>query len=71
MGSGISLSDKQVCQIIKRDLSLEYHTLIIHRKYNASPWELCKNYVDDAKYNVLNNYIDSIYKLRQKSKNVY
>ena len=67
MGSGISLSDKQVCQIVKRDLSIEYHTLCAARSGGKSIWELCKNQVDDVKYIGLNKYVDSIYKKKTRT----
>lgn len=65
MGSGISLSDEQVTQIIKRDLTQEYHTLYTNRKPCAPEWESYRNFLDEEKYKQNTKYVDMVYQMRQ------
>ncbi len=54
MGSGISLSDYQITEIIKREINKEYLDLIERRRLetalNNSQWKICKSFVEDEKY---------------------
>ncbi len=54
MGSGISLSDYQITEIIKREINNEYLSLVEKRKLektlNNSQWKICKSLVQDEKY---------------------
>ena len=68
MGSGISLSDKQLTQIIKRDLAIEYHTLCKTRKPCATAWEKYRNELDEAKYRSSIKAIDILHVRRQDHK---
>ncbi len=66
MGSGISLSDEQLTQIVKRDLKIEYNTLVATRKPCATAWETYRNYLDEAKFNAINKRVDIVYQERKK-----
>lgn len=68
MGSGISLSDKQLTQIIKRDLTIEYRTLCATRKPCASAWEKYRNELDEARYKGSVRAIDLIHTRRLNHK---
>ncbi len=65
MGSGISLSDEQLTQIVKRDLKIEYNTLLATRKPCAVAWEKYRNELDKAKFIATNKRIDIIYNQRK------
>ncbi len=65
MGSGISLSDEQLTQIVKRDLQIDYHTLIATRKPCAVAWEKYRNELDEARFIATNKRIDIIYSQRK------
>lgn len=66
MGSGISLSDKQLTQIIKRDLAIDYHTLCSTRKPCVVAWEKYRNELDEVKYVRTIKAVDLIYEQRGK-----
>jgi hypothetical protein len=76
MGSGISLSDYQITEIIKREINKEYLDLIERRRLetalNNSQWKICKSFVEDEKYYLsLRTIDDSLERIQsQRMKNL-
>jgi hypothetical protein len=71
MGSGISLSDYQVTEIVKRDLGNEYQKIIANRGVSNSQWKICKSYLEDELYYItlreINNSLERIQSQRVKN----
>lgn len=74
MGSGISLTDYQITEIIKRDINKEYLNLVEKRKLETamdnSQWRICKSFVEDEKYymtlRAVNNSLEQVQSQRMK-----
>ncbi len=74
MGSGISLSDYQITEIIKREINKEYLCIVEKRKLetalNNSQWRICKSFVEDEKYymtlRAVNNSLEEVQSKRMK-----
>ena len=69
MGSGISLTDYQLTEIIKRDLAIEYQQIISKRKPCYSLYEEYRNWLDGEKYyRQLKQINDSLEQRQSKKK---
>lgn len=67
MGSGLSLTDKQVTYIMKRDLLIDYNILIKNRHPCAHDWTLYRNQLDNDTYVNKVKKIEQIYNDRNKT----
>jgi hypothetical protein len=75
MGSGISLSDYQITEIIKREINQDYLDLVEKRRLetalNNSQWKIYKSFVEDEKYymslRTINDSLERIQSQRMKN----
>ena len=70
MGSGLSLTDYQLTEIVRRDLCNEYRCFLANRGMCKSQKKLCENYLEDEQYYLalreVNNILERIQSQRAK-----
>jgi hypothetical protein len=63
MGSGISISENQLYEIIQNKIKKKYHYLYQDNKYIAEEYKIYRNYLLEKEYD---NYIIKLNKVRKK-----